>query len=153
MGTIALTIALDALAEYAGRDLGRSSRQVLDQDRVDAFAALTGDDQWLHVDPGRAAHGPFGGTVVHGFLLLALIPVVVDEVVEVTGVAHTINSRLDGVRFRRPVRTGGGVVGAVALESVRARPRGTMEAVLRIDLEGDDGAVACRAQQTFLYTA
>jgi acyl dehydratase len=89
-----------------GADLGYSSWHTLDQAQVDTFADLTGDHQWMHVDPVRAAAGPFGGTIVHGFLTLALVPLFLQELLSVTGVSLIVNYGLDRVRFPSPVLVG-----------------------------------------------
>jgi acyl dehydratase len=97
---------LDELADAAGTDLGTSDWIVVDQARIDAFAEATGDHQWIHTDPARAADGPFGGTIAHGFLTLSLLPAFFAELYRVDGLAMSINYGLNRVRFVSPVRSG-----------------------------------------------
>ncbi len=73
-GAAATTVAVDDLASLAGKHLGRSGWHEITQERVNLFADATGDHQWIHVDPGRAADGPFGTTIAHGYLTLSLVP-------------------------------------------------------------------------------
>jgi acyl dehydratase len=95
------------LQRHAGRDLGVSAWRVIDQASIDAFANLTGDTHWLHTDPERAARdGPFGGTVAHGFMTLALLTSMMGQLLEIGGVSHFVNYGLDKVRFTGVVRAG-----------------------------------------------
>lgn len=91
--------------------LGTSDWISIDQARIDQFAAVTGDDQWIHVDPARAAAGPFGTTVAHGHLTLSLLPVMVRTAFKVADVRMTVNYGLNRVRFPAPVPTGSRVRG------------------------------------------
>ncbi|MFB7759583.1 MaoC/PaaZ C-terminal domain-containing protein [Streptomyces xiamenensis] len=136
------------LPDHVGQVLGTSADHRIDQERVDAFARVTGDDQWIHVDPGRARAA--GGTIVHGHLLLSLIPVMSTEAFTVTDAVRTVNHRLDGVRFRAPVPTGEGVRGRFRLTGARPRVRDWYELVLGVEIELLDGPVVCRAVQTYL---
>ncbi|MET4921444.1 MaoC/PaaZ C-terminal domain-containing protein [Streptomyces sp. PSRA5] len=136
------------LPDHVGRMLGTSEDHLIDQDLVDAFARVTGDDQWIHVDPGRAR--PVGGTIVHGHLLLSLIPIMSTEAFTVTDALRTVNHRLDGVRFRAPLPTGKGVRGHFRLADARPRARSWYELVLGVEIEQLDGPVVCRATQTYL---
>ena len=104
----------DDLVAAAGADLGMSGWHTVSQGRIDAFAEVTDDPQWIHVDPVRAAAGPFGTTGAHGFLTLALIPVMVGEVLHVAGARLVMNYGLDRVRFPAPLPSG---------SEVRARVR------------------------------
>lgn len=98
---------IDELAESAGVDLGTSDWLVIDQERVDRFADATDDHQWIHVDRDRAAGGPFGGTIAHGYLTLSLAPAMLRQLYRVTGVTMGINYGLGRVRFITPVPVGG----------------------------------------------
>ncbi|MFL6024128.1 MAG: MaoC family dehydratase [Marmoricola sp.] len=91
------------LAGAAGTELGVSDWIVVDQARIDGFAAATGDHQWIHVDPERAAEGPFGRTIAHGFLTLSLLPVLQHQLYTVEGVRMAVNVGLNKVRFLAPV--------------------------------------------------
>ena len=88
-----------------GAVLGPSGWVEITQERIDAFAGATDDPQWIHVDPARAAAGPFGTTIAHGYLTLALLPALLGEVLE-TGASLTINYGLNRVRFPAPVPVG-----------------------------------------------
>ncbi|MDT7729668.1 MAG: hypothetical protein QOI21_6244 [Actinomycetota bacterium] len=108
--------SVTALAGFTGRLLGTSDWQLITQDRIQAFAEVTGDHQWIHVDPRRAGEeGPFGDTVAHGALTLSLVPVFVQEQLKVRGVRMMINAGMENVRFRAPVPAGANVRGLVTL--------------------------------------
>ncbi|MGH3931284.1 MAG: MaoC family dehydratase [Pseudonocardiaceae bacterium] len=94
---------VDELRAAAGEQLGVSDWMTIDQQRITAFADATDDHQWIHVDPQRAAAGPFGGTVAHGFLTLSLLPRLVAQVYRVEGVSMAVNYGLNKVRFPAPV--------------------------------------------------
>ncbi len=93
-------------AAAVGRDLGTSDWLEITQERVDQFADATGDHQWIHVDPERAAAGPFGGTIAHGYLTLSLSNALLPEIVEVRGVSMGVNYGANKVRFPAPVPVG-----------------------------------------------
>ncbi|MFL6108951.1 MAG: MaoC family dehydratase [Marmoricola sp.] len=94
------------LAGAAGADLGASEWLEIDQARIDRFAEATGDDQWIHVDPERAAQGPFGRTIAHGFLTLSLLPVLQHELYAVEDITMAVNVGMNKVRFMNPVPVG-----------------------------------------------
>src|SRR6187399_1208450 len=104
---------IEGAAALAGRDLGHSDWVEITQERVDTFATATGDHQWIHVDPDRAAAGPFGGTIAHGYLTLSLLPALMAEVWRVEGARMGINYGLTRVGFpsRGPVGSRVGVGG------------------------------------------
>jgi acyl dehydratase len=99
---------ISGMAEEIGREIGVSGWMKVDQHMIDGFAASTGDRQWIHVDVERAAReSPFGGAVAHGFLALALIPVLSDDIAALPeGVEVVINYGLDRLRFLTPVKAG-----------------------------------------------
>jgi acyl dehydratase len=97
---------LDELRKLAGADLGASDWLEITQDRVDTFADATGDHQWIHVDVERAKGGPFGGTIAHGYLTLALVIPLWTEILRIDGVGMKINYGLNRVRFPAPVPVG-----------------------------------------------
>jgi len=94
---------LDELRAAVGSVLGPSDWITVDQPQIDAFADATGDHQWIHVDPQRAASGPFGTTIAHGFLTLSLMPVLLESLYKVQGVRMGVNYGLNRVRFPAPV--------------------------------------------------
>jgi acyl dehydratase len=112
------------LAEKVGQELGVSPWRVIEQDRIDRFAAATDDHQWIHVDPARAADGPFGATVAHGFLTLSLLaPTAYEVLAEVFAGVTAFNYGLDKVRFIAPVKVGARVRNRIKLLSLE--PKGT----------------------------
>ncbi|HZC39439.1 MAG TPA: MaoC family dehydratase [Streptosporangiaceae bacterium] len=108
---------LDELKGLAGTDLGHTGWLEISQQRVNTFADATGDHQWIHVDTEKAAAGPFGGTIAHGYLTLSLVIPLVAELLEVRDVRMGINYGLNKLRFPAPVPVGsrirlGGVIAA-----------------------------------------
>ena len=97
---------LDAFRAAAGEELGTSDWLTVTQEQINTFADATGDHQWIHVDPERAAAGPFGRTIAHGYLTVALIPMLVDEIYRVEGLRMGINYGSDKVRLPSPVPVG-----------------------------------------------
>src|SRR5687768_16168889 len=94
------------LIGLAGRDLGTSEWLEITQERIDTFAGATGDHQWIHVDPGRAATGPFGTTIAHGYLTLSLVIPLWTELLRIEGISMAVNYGLNKVRFPAPVPVG-----------------------------------------------
>jgi acyl dehydratase len=114
----------EQLEDSVGQQLGYSDWVVVDQDRIDRFADATGDYQWIHVDPERAAAGPFGGIIAHGYLSLSMIPTLVSQVLAYSGWSTSINYGSDKVRFPAPVPVGSRVRAGVELLAVRELPSG-----------------------------
>ena len=108
----------EELRKAVGEDLGYSEWITVDQARIDTFAEATDDHQWIHVNPQRAAGGPFGRTVAHGFLTVALLPAFGWDTFAVEGVAMTVNYGLNKVRFPSPVPVGSRVRGHSTLIDV-----------------------------------
>lgn len=133
------TIAMESLADAAGRDLGRSSGVVVTQEDVDIFARLSGDTQWIHTDPERAAREGLGGTIVHGFLTLSLVGRFWGELLEVTGASQAVNYGLDRVRFLGRVPVGSTLTMTATIASVEQRADGVKVAT-DVALFADDGA-------------
>jgi acyl dehydratase len=129
-------------------DLGVSDWHEVGQDRIDRFAEVTGDRQWIHVDPERARReGPFGGTIAHGALTLSLCMTFLTEVVRVEGVAFVVNGGFERVRFVAPVRAGARLRGAVRLVESRRLGDGARVVVrTRAEIEGEKKP-ACLADQ------
>ncbi len=99
-------ISLDEITDAAGQDLGTTEWVTIDQARVDAFADATDDHQWIHVDTERAAAGPFGGTIAHGYLTLSLLPRFGAELFRLETPGAKLNYGLNKVRFPAPVPVG-----------------------------------------------
>jgi acyl dehydratase len=97
---------IEELKSLAGKDLGHTDWLQVDQGRVNTFADATDDHQWIHVDSERAAEGPFGGTIAHGYLTLALLIPLMTQLLDISGVRMSINYGLDKVRFPAPVPVG-----------------------------------------------
>jgi acyl dehydratase len=129
---------LDALRAAVGTDLGSSDWIRIDQEQVDGFAAATGDHQWIHTDPVRAAAGPFGTTIAHGYLTLSLLPVIAADVLTVDGIRMGVNYGTNKVRFPAPVPVGSRVRGHVALLEVTDVPGG-VQVVSRVTIEREGG--------------
>jgi len=96
----------DELVASLGRELGPGEWLEIGQDRIDGFADVTGDHQWIHVDADRSATGPYGATVAHGFLTLSLLPLLLDGLRRVEGTRMGLNYGLERVRFPNVVRSG-----------------------------------------------
>jgi acyl dehydratase len=103
--TVTVT-GIEGIKALAGSELGASDWLEITQERVDTFAAATDDRQWIHVDPDKAAQGPFGVTIEHGYLTLSLIIPLFNELLRIEGVSMGINYGLDKVRFPAPVPVG-----------------------------------------------
>ncbi|MGE5690156.1 MAG: MaoC family dehydratase, partial [Pseudomonadota bacterium] len=108
-----------------GLELGPSAWREVSQERIDAFAAATDDPQWIHVDPVRAADGPFGTTVAHGYLTLALLVPFASELLPVEDAALTVNYGLNRVRFPAAVPSGSRIRARVRVEAVADVAGGT----------------------------
>jgi acyl dehydratase len=127
------------LEKAVGTHLGHSEWHTVNQDQIDAFAAATGDHQWIHVDPAKAAEGPFGSTVAHGFLTLSLVPMLTWQVYKVEGVKMAVNYGADKLRFPSPVPVGSHVRAAVELTSVTPNKLGYQVGTrVTIELDGSD---------------
>jgi acyl dehydratase len=141
-------IPIAQLAEHVGSELGTSSWITLEQARIDEFAHCTGDKQWIHVDPQRAAReSPFGGTIAHGYLTLALLaPTTFEVMVENVALKQALNYGLDKVRFIAPVRAGKRVRNRIRIVAVEAKGAGrflvTTENTIEIDGEEKPAVVA-----------
>src|ERR1700674_1018374 len=120
---------LSELQALNGSILGTSDWFHIDQARIDKFAAVTGDDQWIHVDPVHAAAGPYGTTVAHGHLTLSLVPVMVRTAFKVIDVRMTVNYGLNRVRFPAPVPVGSRLRGHFRLLSYELIPGGAQVVV------------------------
>lgn len=144
-------VALDDLAGLAGERLGVSRWHTVTQEQVDLFADATGDHQWIHVDPERARSGPFGTTIAHGYLTLSLGPMLLWDIVEVTGASQVVNYGAGKVRFPSPVPVGSRLRLTVDLAAVEEFDGGVEATLgLKFDVEGVDKP-ACVAEIIFRY--
>ena len=114
--------------------MGPTDWLLIDQKRVNGFADVTGDHQWIHVDVARAREGPFGGTIAHGYLTMSLVNFFLPDLIEVRGFAHAVNVGVDRLRFLAPVKVGCRIraVGEIAgVELVK----GSIQSVVRVTIE------------------
>jgi acyl dehydratase len=144
---------IPALLDLGAVDLGHSSWLEIAQDRVNTFADATDDHQWIHVDPERAATGPFGAPIAHGYLTLSLLIPLWSELLTVEGVGMAVNYGLNKVRFPAPVRVGSKIRLAGAVGSV-TEVKGGAEVVvdLTVEIDGQDKP-ACVAQAVYRFFA
>ena len=125
------------LLDAVGRHLGHSDWLEIDQARINLFADATGDHQWIHVDPERAAGGPFGATIAHGYLTLSLVNQFLPEIVEVRGISMGVNYGCAKVRFPSPVKVNSQVRGSAELIEAQ-EINGCIQATVRVTVEIKD---------------
>ena len=136
-----------------GAEFGPSSWIEVPQDKIDAFADATGDHQWIHVAPERAAEGPFGSTIAHGYLTLSLLPVMSAEVVPPQNAGMGINYGLNRVRFPAPVPVGSRVRGSFRVDSVEESDWGVQsQMTATVEREGGDKPVCVAEILVRFYT-
>lgn len=116
----------DDLLGKAGQDLGVSGWHEVDQLRIDAFAAVTGDHQWIHVDVEKAGSSPFGSTIAHGYLILSMLPALMSQVFSFENADVALNYGSNKVRFVTPVKAGAFIRAGFRLNQVVDHPRGHM---------------------------
>ena len=125
--------------DFVGKELGPSEWVTVDQARIDAFAEVTGDRQWIHCDVERARRdSPWSSTVAHGYLSLALVPTLLASVLEIRGVRSVVNTGLDKLRLSAPVPSGARVRLRAQIQSVRLLPRdgARIQFAVRLEVEG-----------------
>jgi acyl dehydratase len=140
------------LAAAAGQTIGQSDWVTITQEDVNLFADATGDHQWIHVDPERAAAGPFGTTIAHGYMTLALLPRLQHDMYTVNGIKLAINYGLNKVRFPAPVPVGSRVRAQSSLVSVDDLGNGAVQATMSttVEVEGSPKP-ACVAESLVRY--
>ncbi|MBC7594593.1 MAG: MaoC family dehydratase [Kineosporiaceae bacterium] len=143
----------EEVASAAGTELGVSEWIAISQDRIDLFAEATGDHQWIHVDPEKAANGPFGKTIAHGYLTLSLLPFFGAHVFAFAGEGARVNYGINKVRFVSPVLVDSKLRARIELIEVTDIPKG-QRAILRytIEIDGVDKP-ACVAESVVLLLA
>ena len=127
------------LNDYVGKELGRSAWLTIDQERINLFAEATGDFQFIHVDPVKAAQTPFGSTIAHGFLSLSLIPKLIEDILIMPeGLKMAVNYGLDSVRFIQPVKVNSKVRLVVTLVDANEKNPGQwlLKAKAVLEIEG-----------------
>ena len=131
----------DHPADLLGQEgtlLGPTEWLRIDQDRVDGFAEVTGDHQWIHVDVERAKAGPFGGAIAHGYLTMSLVNLFLPDLIEVRGFAHAVNVGADRLRFLAPVKVGSRIRAVGELVSAE-EIKGAIQSVVRVTVEIEGG--------------
>ena len=134
-------VPVTELSQYVGKELGRSAWLKIDQQRINLFAEATGDFQFIHVDPEKAAKTPFGGTIAHGFLTLSLIPKLIEDILVLPeGLKMVVNYGLDSVRFIQPVKVNSQVRLKVDLAEVVEKNPGQwlLKAIATLEIEGEE---------------
>jgi acyl dehydratase len=130
---------IDELRAATGRHLGFSDWLEIDQARIDLFAEATGDHQWIHVDPVRAADGPFGSTIAHGYLTVSLTNFFLPQILTVEGVSMGVNYGVDKIRFPAPVPVGSRVRGGAELVEVTDAGAGVQTLIrITVEIEGSE---------------
>lgn len=130
---------LDQIEAAIGTHIGYSEWMEIKQERIDAFADATGDHQWIHVDPVRAADGPYGATIAHGYLTLSLLPVLGAEILDIRGFTMMINYGLEKVRFPAAVPVGSRIRAGIELTSLQRKSSGIqLNSVVTVEIEGGD---------------
>lgn len=140
------------LAGATGQTIGHSEWVTITQEDVNLFADATGDHQWIHVDPEKAAAGPFGTTIAHGFMTLALLPRLQHQIYTVNGIKLAINYGLNKVRFPAPVPVGSKVRAETSLANVEDLGNGAVQAIMStvVEIEGSSKP-ACVAESIVRY--
>ncbi|MFT5483861.1 MAG: acyl dehydratase [Halieaceae bacterium] len=132
-----MTMVFDSPADLltrVGAHLGYSEWLLIDQPRIDLFAEATGDHQWIHVDPERAADGPFGACIAHGYLTLSLANLFLPQLIDVQAISMGVNIGSDKMRFPAPVPVGSRIRGGGELISAE-EVKGGVQSVVRITIE------------------
>lgn len=132
-----------ALRQHVGREVALSEWVTVTQQRIDRFAEATGDRQWIHTDPERASQSPFGGTIAHGFLTLAMVSALLHAAVRIDRLRMAVNYGLNRVRFITPVPSGAAVRGRfvlAALDEVRGAVQATWS--VTVEMQGHDRPAA-----------
>jgi len=123
------------LKPLVGEELTTSDWFPITQERIDTFAEATGDHQWIHVDPERAAKGPFGRTIAHGFLTLSMLPLFLESSVDIRDVKMGVNYGLNRVRFTSPVPVGSELRARIRLKAYDELPDGGVQMTTEVTIE------------------
>lgn len=144
---------LEDLRSAVGTHAGWSQWHLITQERVNAFGETTGDMQWIHTDPERAADGPFGRTIAHGFLSLSILPLLVNDVYRVEDVSLFVNYGMNRVRFPSPVPVGSSIRGGFEIVDLQTASMGE-QLTMRMTVETDaSDKPACVAELLSLVVA
>ncbi|MFE2042764.1 MaoC family dehydratase [Streptomyces sp. NPDC059477] len=143
--------SVDELKAAVGERLGHTDWVEIDQKRIDLFAEATGDHQWIHVDPEKAATGPFGTTIAHGYLTLSLLPLFAPQLIGVEGVTMGVNYGTNKVRFPAPVPVGSRLRSTATVSAVDEVPGGVQVTLaFTVEREGEEKPV-CVAESVSRY--
>ena len=145
------TVTVAELPTLESATLGPGRWHEVSQQQIDQFADATADHQWIHVDPERAATGPFGRTIAHGYLTLSLIPALLDELLQVHDAARAINYGLDKARFPAPAPVGARVRLTAVVEKVEPVPSGFQVALAATVLCDAGPKPACAARVLYRF--
>ena len=143
--------SLAAVEAAVGQKLGPGEWLEITQQRIDQFAEATGDHQWIHVDPVRAAHGPFQKTIAHGYLTQSLVSYFLPQIVEVRGISAGVNYGVNKIRYPAPVLVGAKVRGGAELAAADEVAGGVQTTMfITIEIEGG-GKPACVIESLSRY--
>ncbi|NWG45118.1 MAG: MaoC family dehydratase [Alphaproteobacteria bacterium] len=147
------TVSYNDLESLVGQEVGVSDWVTIEQDRINKFADATGDHQWIHIDPKRAAKElPTGTTIAHGFLTLSLLPMLGAQIMRIDGVSRGINYGCNRVRFTNMVPTGSRVRGRQKVLSVEPKAGGKqMITEMTIEIEGQDRPACVAESLSIVY--
>jgi acyl dehydratase len=151
---VALTVdGIPGIKRLAGRDLGNSPWRDVTQQLIDDFAAVSGDLQWIHTDPRRAAEGPFGRTIAHGYMILSWGIPMMAELLQVTGVGMALNYGVNKVRFPAPVPVGSRVRLHASITDVHEVSRGGVQVhrAFTFELQGSAKPACVAESHTHIY--
>lgn len=144
---------LDEVRAHVGKELGVSDWHLVSQEKIDEFAEVTGDDQWIHVDRERAKESPFGGTIAHGYYTLSLAPRFSYDMFKFEGFAFGVNYGLNRVRFPAPMPVGQRVRMRATLKAVEEIPGGAqLTSELTFEREGGEKPVCVAESLARVYT-
>jgi acyl dehydratase len=143
---------IDEIVAAVGETVGPSEWLTVEQKRIDTFADATDDHQWIHVNPEKAATGPFGTTIAHGYLTLSLLPALAATIWKFEGVRMLVNAGLDRVRFLAPVPAGGRIRSTITLVSAEPADGGLrLSAEHTVSVEGTEKPACVAVTVTRLY--
>lgn len=144
---------IPSIADYVGKPLGQSNWYTVTQEQINDFARATGDHQWIHVDVERAEReSPFGGTVAHGYLTMALAPVLLPQLIRIENATRTINYGIDKMRLPVPVRAGERIQLSATIKHLRNVPGGAARVTIALvfHVEGTKKP-CCTAEAIYVY--
>ena len=135
---------ISSLASFIGKPLGESDWHTVSQEQIDDFARATGDHQWIHVDVERAEkESPFGGTIAHGYLTMALVPALLPQLLHVEGTTRTVNYGVDKLRLPRPVPAGSRIRLSAEIKNVRNVRGGAARVTISLVFHVEDVKKPC----------